>query len=120
MDDADRLKNLFNRCMPYFIALGDEVRLHIVKTLAEQGLHPSEDSMENAPPRGMNVKEITDKTCLSRPAVSHHLRILKDSGLVHIRREGTCNYYYLTLKESTRQLMELGVQLQDFFDHGNK
>ena len=34
-------------------------------------------------------------TGLSRPAVSHHLKLLKDAGVVKVRREGTRNYYYL-------------------------
>jgi len=34
------------------------------------------------------------KTHLSRPAVSHHLQILKDAGILKMRREGTKNYYY--------------------------
>lgn len=37
---------------------------------------------------------IARKTNLSRPAVSHHLGILKDAGLIDVRREGTKNYYY--------------------------
>lgn len=37
---------------------------------------------------------ITRKTNLSRPAVSHHLGILKDAGLIDVRREDTKNYYY--------------------------
>lgn len=38
---------------------------------------------------GVRVGAITKKTNLSRPAVSHHLGILKDAGLVKMRREGT-------------------------------
>lgn len=34
------------------------------------------------------------KTHLSRPAVSHHLQILKDAGILKMRREATKNYYY--------------------------
>ena len=30
----------------------------------------------------------------SRPAVSHHLQIMKDAGIVKVRKEGTKNYYY--------------------------
>ena len=44
---------------------------------------------------GMRVGEIAERTNLSRPAISHHLRILKDAGWVGMRREGTRNYYYL-------------------------
>ena len=39
--------------------------------------------------------EIAEKTNLSRPAVSHHMQILKDAGIVKARKEGTCIYYYL-------------------------
>lgn len=38
------------------------------------------------------------KTHLSRPAVSHHLKILKEAEIVNLRREGTKNYYYLDSK----------------------
>ena len=38
MGDTGKLENLFNNCMPYFIALGDEVRLHIIQCLTEQSL----------------------------------------------------------------------------------
>ena len=44
---------------------------------------------------GVRVGKITQKTHLSRPAVSHHIQILKDAGIVKMRREGTKNYYYL-------------------------
>ena len=38
--------------------------------------------------------EITEKTHLSRPAVSHHLQILKGARILKMRREATKNYYY--------------------------
>ena len=63
---------------------------------------------------GLNVNEITRRTSLSRPAISHHLKILKDAGIVGVRQEGTANYYYLTLRESNRRLMELGYRLEEF------
>lgn len=43
---------------------------------------------------GMRVGNIAAELNLSRPAVSHHLKILKDCGLVSIRRDGTKNYYH--------------------------
>jgi DNA-binding transcriptional ArsR family regulator len=39
------------------------------------------------------VVEIARGLPVSRPAVSQHLRVLKDAGLVRERREGTRNYY---------------------------
>ncbi len=43
---------------------------------------------------GIRVNIITEQSSLSRPAVSRHLNILKDAGLIKLRREGTKNYYY--------------------------
>ena len=43
---------------------------------------------------GLRVNDIAAKTRLSRPAVSHHLQILKDAGIVKKRREAAKNYYY--------------------------
>ena len=51
---------------------------------------------------------------MTSPAISHHLKILKDAGLVGVRQDGTANYYYLTLRDSTRSLMELGYRLEEF------
>ena len=39
------------------------------------------------------VGEIARGLPVSRPAVSQHLRILKEAGLVRERREGTRNFY---------------------------
>ena len=43
---------------------------------------------------GVRVGTITEKTHLSRPAVSHHIQILKEAGILKVRKEGTKNYYY--------------------------
>ena len=105
----NEFSELFKSCMPLFISLGDEVRLTIIEVLAR-----SDSFQTNV--RGMNVNEITDQTSLSRPAISHHLKILKEAGLVSARQEGTANYYFLTFGESTRKLCTLGQYLQNFMD----
>ena len=115
MTTAKDLQKQFHCCMPLFIALGDKVRLSIVELL-------SEDALKNGGTGepivfegcAMNVNEIPRRTSLSRPAISHHLKILKDAGLVGVRQDGTANYYYLTLRDSTRSLMELGYRLEEF------
>ena len=61
------------------LAFGDEMRQHLILVMMESG---------------MRVNDIAAKTFLSRPAVSHHLQILKDAGIIRVRREGTNNYYY--------------------------
>ena len=42
-----------------------------------------------------NVQELADQLPISRPAVSQHLRVLKDGGLVVSRAEGTRRIYQL-------------------------
>ena len=73
----------FASCTKILTALGDETRQHLI--LEMMGIGQCS---------GVRVCEITEKTNLSRPAVSHHLQILKDAGIVKMRKEGTKNYYY--------------------------
>ncbi len=116
MDDCNesQLKKQFNECMPLFIALGDEMRLTIIEALTDAACKNCGDdfSAQNLRLHGLNVRQITEKTSLSRPAVSHHLKILKTAGLISVRREGTCNYYYLSIADGTRRLMQLGTELR--------
>lgn len=43
--------------------------------------------------RPHSVVEVADKLPISRPAVSQHLKVLQDAGLVHFERSGTRNIY---------------------------
>ena len=115
MTTPQKLQEQFHRCMPLFMALGDEMRLSIIEVLTQEAFNRRPASGEiHFEDHGLNVNEITRRTSLSRPAISHHLKILKDAGLVGVRQEGTANYYYLTLRESNRVLMELGYRLEEF------
>ena len=78
-----QLAKEFKSCQKILLALGDENRQHLILEMMQ---------MENC--NGARVGDITKKTHLSRPAVSHHLQILKNAGLLKMRREGTKNYYY--------------------------
>lgn len=64
-------------------ALGDESRQHIIFTMMRMG-----DCS------GVRAIDVAEKTNLSRPAVSHHLQIMKDAGLLKTRKEGTKIFYY--------------------------
>jgi ArsR family transcriptional regulator, arsenate/arsenite/antimonite-responsive transcriptional repressor len=64
-----------------FKALADPTRVSIVNRLA------SADEC--------CVCDLTDAFDLSQPTVSHHLRILRDAGLVVAERRGTWAYYQL-------------------------
>lgn len=43
-----------------------------------------------------SVQAIADELPISRPAVSRHLRILRDAGCVTVRAEGARHYYELS------------------------
>ena len=43
----------------------------------------------------MSVSDLAAKTGVAQPTVSHHLKILKDAGLVRSRREGKEIFYAL-------------------------
>ena len=43
----------------------------------------------------LSVNEIVRKIDVSQPTVSHHLAILREAGLVHVREEGKQTFYSL-------------------------
>ena len=71
-------------------ALGDANRRAIVEILGSGG---------------RSVREIADALPISRPAVSRHLRLLKDAGLVSDQADGTRHIYELRAEgvEAIRQ-----------------
>jgi len=73
MEAADETGSLFE-------ALGDASRREILRLLSDGG---------------KPVREIADAMPISRPAVSRHLRLLKDAGLVTEQAQGTRRIYHL-------------------------
>ena len=70
-DDIARLAEEFSSCRQILLALGDENRQHLILELMRMGQCG-----------GVRVGTIAEKTHLSRPAVSHHIQILKAAGLL--------------------------------------
>ena len=82
-DEIERLATEIKACQDALLALGDENRQHLIlEMMLIKDCH------------GVRVGDLARKSNLSRPAVSHHLQILKNAGIVKMRREGTKNYYY--------------------------
>lgn len=93
----------FADCSKILTAIGDETRQHIILEMMKIGRCS-----------GVRVGEIAQKANLSRPAVSHHLQIMKDAGIVKMRREGTRNYYYFDPQTNAfRQLVETLLLAQE-------
>ena len=84
VDYTERVAEEFRACQKILIAVGDETRQHL---LCE---------MLNTPNEAHRVVDIAAKINLSRPAVSHHMQILKDAGVVKAWRKGTMIDYYLS------------------------
>lgn len=93
--DLQLIKEDFKQIRDILIAIGNETRQHIIIALIDSGC------------TGSRVGEIKEITHLSRPAVSHHLKILKESGIVNVRRNGTKNYYYLEPKSQLALLKKV-------------
>jgi ArsR family transcriptional regulator len=56
--------------------------------------------------KSMNVTEIYEQLGIEQAVASHHLRILKDRGVVNVRRDGKNSYYGLT-REEYFQILEI-------------
>lgn len=91
------LKTQFSELTEFLQALGNTNRQDIIMVL-----------LDNVSCDGLRVEEIASRINLSRPATSHHLKILKSVNMVDFKREGTKNHYYLTHNtENIKKLREL-------------
>jgi DNA-binding transcriptional ArsR family regulator len=84
---------MFEVTRPVFIAFGDHYRQEIILLLGET--------------HNLTVQDLSVKLGLSRPATSHHVKILKEAGLLGEHRDGRKTYYYPTLKQSVTQIKTL-------------
>ncbi len=94
-----------------FKLLADETRLKILMYLLRD--------------KEMHVSALCERLGQSQPAVSHHLALLRVSGLIEPRRDGKHNYYSVRTKHFHRVMAELftniagennqdGIRFQDF------
>lgn len=83
-----------DRLVAVFRALGDPTRLEIFRLLAAQS-------------QPICVCDVVDRFQVSQPTISHHLRVLRDAGLVSAGRRGVWAYYAAT-EEGRRVLEDVG------------
>ncbi|MGE7770517.1 ArsR/SmtB family transcription factor [Viridibacillus arvi] len=95
-DQLKLIKEDFINCQKVLLAIGDETRQSILLVL-----------MGTDCKNGLRVGEITQQTHLSRPAVSHHLRVLREAGIIIMRKEGTKNFYYIDVSTKISLLKNL-------------
>lgn len=77
-----------------FKALGDPIRLRLMSMIA------------SAPGGEICVCDLTPAFDVSGPTVSHHLKVLREAGLIDGDRRGTW-VYYRPMTENLRQLATL-------------
>jgi DNA-binding transcriptional ArsR family regulator len=82
-----------------FQAIADPTRREIIQLLARQRL---------------NLNAVADNFSISRPAVSKHVRILTECGLVVIRREGRERYCQADLRK-LRQVADWAERYREFW-----
>ncbi|WP_433223971.1 ArsR/SmtB family transcription factor [Dactylosporangium sp. CS-047395] len=66
-----------------FKALGDPVRLRLLSLIAARAGGE------------VCVCDLTDAFTLTGPTISHHLKVLREAGLVDCQRRGTWVYYWV-------------------------
>ena len=89
--DADQAADLARM----FKALGDPIRLRLLSRIT------------SAPDGEICVCDLTgDDFDVSGPTISHHLKVLREAGLIHGERRGTW-VYYRPQPENLRQLAAL-------------
>lgn len=93
MTNINHAMQLMKNCIPIFTVLSDENRHLILKLLLENG--------------AMRVNDITENLHLSRPAVSHHLKIMLSANAVSVEQIGKERFYGLAMKDEIEKMGEL-------------
>ena len=88
-----QIMSLMRQCIPIFTVLSDENRHKILQLLLENGK--------------MNVNDITEHLHLSRPAVSHHLKIMLQAPTISVEQIGKERFYSIAMADAITQLKQL-------------
>ncbi len=91
----EKLKNIFQ-------TLSDSNRLRIIHSIGD---------------KETSVGEIVQTTSLSQPLVSHHLRVLKENGVLSTNRKGPFIYYFI---KNVKILYAINMFIEIFQDSKNK
>ena len=79
-------------------AVGDPVRMELVFLVGRRG--------------PMNVTDIASHFKLSRPAISHHLKVLKDAGVLNAEKQGKEVHYRLNRRRAVDALRWLADAIE--------
>lgn len=96
---SKRTLNILSECIPIFTMLQDKNRQQILMLLFDE--------------KEMSVTELTEQLSLSRPAVSHHLKLLLDSKLVEVTKNGKERIYRMSMDNAIIQLKSLLASIEN-------
>jgi DNA-binding transcriptional ArsR family regulator len=92
----------FRKATPIFQALGDTNRQQLVMLLLEHN--------------SLNVNQLTERMDISRPAVSHHLKILRQAGLITFHKQANEKLYSLSAREFLTNIQDLMAAIESGLD----
>ena len=90
---------------PVFAALGDETRLRLVSRLSHDG--------------PMSIARLADGFAITRQAITKHLRVMEDAGLVRSEQQGRESVWQLEQKrlaDARRQLQAISAKWDETLD----
>lgn len=96
---SQRTMKYLRKAIPVFTMLQDESRQDMLVMLFDQG--------------ELTVNQITDRMDLSRPTVSHHLKLLYESKLVTYRKDGKERYYRVSLQPVLDDLKSIVQSIEE-------
>lgn len=91
-----------SRIAPIFAALGDTTRLQIIHRLSTG--------------ESLSISELTEGTAITRQAITKHLEVLAQSGLVHDKKVGRERRWQAkpqALEQARQSLDEIAAQWDD-------
>jgi ArsR family transcriptional regulator, arsenate/arsenite/antimonite-responsive transcriptional repressor len=100
----NQIEQLFRQSRPLFVALGDPVRQELLLNMMNGEV--------------LSVKELAAKTNLSRPTISHHLRILKEAQIIVEHKKGRQTFYrpqpgeYFYTVKRLLETIDIKIQLE--------
>jgi ArsR family transcriptional regulator len=94
-----------NEVATFLTAIGDPTRLQILFVLKGDRL---------------NVGDIATQFKMSRPAISHHLKVLKDAGVVKSEKLGQEVFYWVDKKYIVGELRKLANILESYIQSNDR
>lgn len=96
---SQRTMKYLRKAIPVFTMLQDKSRQDMLVMLFDQG--------------ELTVNQITDRMDLSRPTVSHHLKLLYEAKLVTYRKDGKERYYRVSLQPVLDDLKSIVQSIEE-------